>query len=126
MPAFGQMAADIEALPNNLDELYQEIWLPALSRAYDGPTICGALPRDLLKMRGRGTMVEDEEGLLGRLLRVLLDAGKEGVYLADLPVYSVYRIIFLVTKDANCWTWTFFSLFVYSFALSLHRLEVND
>jgi hypothetical protein len=94
--AFGQMSAEIEALPGDLCSLYQNAVLPTLELRFEGRTWgildqiarCAAAATADSSTGGGGE--EDlggtEEGIVAKVLSSLCDAGHEGLYVADVPV----------------------------------------
>ncbi len=97
--AFGQMSAEIEALPGDLCSLYQHAVLPTLELTFEGRTwgildqiaLCAAkATADGSAGVGGGSGEVDlggtEEGIVAKVLSALCDAGHEGLYLADVPV----------------------------------------
>ena len=97
--AFGQMSAEIEALPGDLCSLYQNAVLPTLELRFEGRTwgildqiarCAAAATADGSTGGGCGGGEEDlggtEEGIVAKVLSALCDAGYEGLYLADVPV----------------------------------------
>jgi hypothetical protein len=97
--SFGQMSAEIEALPGDLYSLYQLAVLPALEFRFEGRTWgtldqiarCSAASfADTCAGSGNGGGEEElsgtEEGIVAKVLSALCDAGNEGLYLADVPV----------------------------------------
>jgi hypothetical protein len=97
--SFGQMSAEIEALPGDLCSLYQHAVLPALELRFEGRTLgtldqiarCAAAAfADGSAGGGGGGGEEDltgmEEGMVAKVLGALCDAGHEGLYLVDVPV----------------------------------------
>jgi hypothetical protein len=113
--SFGQISAEIEALPGDLCSLYQDAVLPALELSFEGRT-WGTLDQIV---RCSGTAFADgsagcggcggeedlngtEEGIVAKVLSALCDAGHEGLFLADVPVPKPSPLLFNYVFVLTC------------------------